>query len=414
MNNVNVCILTSSFPRSEEDPAGSFVYQLASSLANKGLDIKVLCPHDQGIAYREFRGKLTITRFPYFYPTQYQRLCYGNGILPNLKKSMLAKCQLPFFIMAQILYGLNFVNKNRIDIIHAHWSLPQGLTGIICKRISKIPCVITLHGSDVHGLRYPGLRWLNSAVINHSDVCTANSRETARMAQHFSMKQDIVVVPMGVNPRFWSAGRDRHLQKPPSRIEAPRILYAGRLIDLKGVDYLIQALPAVLKAFPDTQLLVVGSGPMKDALINLSTRLNLTDKVIFIDTVSQEKLLDYYLSASLFVLPSIVNEKGLTEGLGVVLLEAMACGIPVVGSNVGGIPDIIKDGETGLLARQKEPDSLAQKITRIFSDASLRHKLVKNAYKMVEKRFLWDGISEKFIEIYRGVLNRSGRGAGVS
>jgi glycosyltransferase involved in cell wall biosynthesis len=87
----------------------------------------------------------------------------------------------------------------------------------------------------------------------------------------------------------------------------------------------------------------------------------------------------------------------------------MACGLPVVGSDVGGIPDIIKDGETGLLARQKEPDSLAEKITRIFSDAPLRRKLVENGYQMVAKNFSWDTISEKFIGIYQEILSRSGR-----
>jgi glycosyltransferase involved in cell wall biosynthesis len=410
MNNVKVCILTSSFPRDEEDPAGPFVYQLATSLANKGLNIEVLCPHDHGFAYTEYRDKLSITRFPYFYPTKYQSLCYGYGILPNLRKSMLARCQLPFFIMAEILYCLRLVNKNSVDIIHAHWSLPQGLTAIICKRISKIPCVTTLHGSDIHGLRYAGLKWLNAKVIKHSDACTANSSETARMAQHISMKDDIAVVPMGVNPRFLSAARGRNAQQTGSEAGEKRILYAGRLIDLKGVGYLIRALPAVLKKFSETKLVVVGSGPMKDDLMNLSARLNLSDKVIYIDKVPQEKLLEFYTSANLFVLPSIVNQKGETEGLGVVLLEAMACGLPVVGSAVGGIPDIIKDGETGLLARQKEPDSLAEKITKIFSDASLRRKLVENGYQMVEKNFSWDTISEKFIEIYREVLSRSGRG----
>ncbi len=410
MNNVKVCILTSSFPRDEEDSAGPFVYQLAASLANKGLDIEVLCPHDHGFPRTEYRGKLSITRFPYFFPTKYQRLCYGYGILPNLKKSLLARCQLPFFIMAEILYCLKMVNKHSFDIIHAHWSLPQGLTGIICSQISKIPCIITLHGSDIHGLRYPGLKWLNAKVIKRSDACTANSSETARMAHHISMKDDIAVVPMGVNPCFLSAAHGGNAHQTGAKAEEKRILYAGRLIDLKGIDYLIRALPAVLKQFPETQLLVVGSGPMKDDLVNLSNSLNLAERVAYIDAVSQEELLDYYTSADLFVLPSIVNAKGETEGLGVVLLEAMACGLPVVGSAVGGIPDIITDGETGLLARQKEPDSLAEKITKILSDSPLRRKLVENGYRVVQKKFSWDKISEKFIEIYQEVLSRSGRG----
>ena len=405
---MKICILTSSFPRNEEDPAGPFVYQLATSLANKGLRIEILCPHDYGFPYTEYRGKLSITRFPYFYPAKYQRLCYGYGILPNLRKSLLARCQLPFFIMAEVLYCLRLVNKKSIDLIHAHWSLPQGLTGIICKRISKTPCVTTLHGSDIHGLRSPGLKWLNAKVLKYSDACTANSSETARMAQHVAMEDDIAVVPMGVNPRFVPAAREGDRRQTGSEAGEKRILYVGRLIDLKGVDYLIRALPKVLKIFPETKLVVVGSGPMKDDLMNLSDRLNLSDKVIYIPKVPQEKLLEFYTSANLFVLPSVVNEKGETEGLGVVLLEAMACGLPVIGSAVGGIPDIIKDGETGLLARQKEPDSLAEKITKLFSDAPLRRKLAENGYKMVEKNFSWDTISEKFIQIYQEVLSRSG------
>jgi glycosyltransferase involved in cell wall biosynthesis len=408
MNNVKVCILTSSFPRDKEDPAGPFIYQLAASLAKKGLKIEVLCPHDHGYPYTEYRDNMSITRFPYFYPTKYQRLCYGYGMLPNLRKSMLARYQVPFFIMAQILYCLRLVNKHRFDIIHAQWSLPQGLTGIICKHIFKIPCITTLHGSDIHGLKYPGLKWLNAKVIKHSNACTANSCATAQMAEDISMRDNIAVVPMGVNPRFLSATRGRNTQGSVSVTGQKRIVYAGRLIDLKGVDYLIQALPAVLKVFPETKLFVIGSGPMKDDLVTLSNRLNLADKVTYIDSVSQEKLLEFYVSADLFVLPSIVNQKGETEGLGIVLLEAMACGLPVIGSDVGGIPDIIKDGKTGLLARQKEPESLAEKITKIFSDAPLRRKLVENGYQMVEKNFSWDTISEKFIEIYREVLSRSG------
>jgi glycosyltransferase involved in cell wall biosynthesis len=408
MNNLKVCILTSSFPRDEEDPAGPFIYQLAASLAKKGLKIEVLCPHDHGYPYTEYRDNMSITRFPYFYPTKYQRLCYGYGMLPNLRKSMLARYQVPFFIMAEILYCLRLVYKRRVDIIHAQWSLPQGLTGIICKQILKIPCITTLHGSDIHGLKYPGLKWLNAKVIKHSNACTANSCATAQMAKDISMRDNIAVVPMGINPRFLSATRGRNTQRSASVNGQKSIVYAGRLIDLKGVDYLIRALPAVLKEFPKTKLFVIGSGPMKDDLVTLSNRLNLADTVTYIDKVPQEKLLEFYASADLFVLPSIVNEKGETEGLGVVLLEAMACGLPVIGSAVGGIPDIIKDGDTGLLARQKEPESLAEKITQIFSDESLRRKLVENGYQMVEKNFSWDTISEKFIELYREALNRSG------
>jgi glycosyltransferase involved in cell wall biosynthesis len=112
----------------------------------------------------------------------------------------------------------------------------------------------------------------------------------------------------------------------------------------------------------------------------------------------------YFLTARLFVLPSIVNEKGETEGLGVVLLEAMACGLPVIGSRVGGIEDIIKDGETGLLARPKDSQDLADQIIRLLSDEKLRKKVVKNAHNLISTKFSWKVVANHFIDIYRDAL----------
>jgi glycosyltransferase involved in cell wall biosynthesis len=143
---------------------------------------------------------------------------------------------------------------------------------------------------------------------------------------------------------------------------------------------------------------------MKDDLLTLSRCLHLGSKVIFIDKVPQKELPRMYSSASLFVLSSIVNEKGETEGLGVVLLEAMACGLPVIGSNVGGIPDIIKDGETGLLTRQKDPDDIAEKIIKLLSDEKLRDKVVENGLNLVKQNFSWEIISDKFLKIYHDVI----------
>ncbi len=226
------------------------------------------------------------------------------------------------------------------------------------------------------------------------------------MAELISGRCNIAIVPMGVSPCFFREVRRHDAEGIGSASSQKRIVYAGRLIELKGVNYLVQALPGVLNNFPEAELIIVGSGPMKDDLVELSNRLNLGNKVVCIDKVPQEKLLEIYSSASLFVLPSIVNKKGETEGLGMVLLEAMACGLPVIGSNVGGIPDVIKDGETGLLARQKAPESLTEKITLVFSDTYLRQRLVENGYRFVKENFSWDVIAEKFIGIYRETLGR--------
>jgi glycosyltransferase involved in cell wall biosynthesis len=135
--------------------------------------------------------------------------------------------------------------------------------------------------------------------------------------------------------------------------------------------------------------------------------LALQEHVIFIDEVPQEELVAFYSMADIFVLPSIVNENGETEGLGVVLLEAMACGLPVIASNVGGIPDIIKDGETGLLVRQKDARSLSDQIIRLLSDDNLRKEVLINGQNLIKAEFSWEIVTDKFIEIYREVLRRN-------
>ncbi len=403
---MRICILTSSFPRFKGDSAGIFLYHLCSWLTRKGVEIEVVAPHDSDFKFTESLGKIHINRFPYFYPLKFQQLCYSSGILKNIKKNILAKIQLPLFVVLEIVYTFWIIKKKNIDIIHAHWSLPQGLVGILCKQLFQIPCITTIHGTDVHRFKFSFFKNLNAFIINRSNICTANSRATSKIAQTISDTKKIEIIPMGVDTSFFNKNKRSGSIKDKYGIEGNVILYVGRLIDWKGIDYLINAMPRVIDAVPKTKLFIVGSGPLKNVFVQLSERLNIKKNIIFIDAVSQIDLIDFYALADLFVLPSIINDKGETEGLGVVLLEAMACGVPVIGTNVGGIRDIIKDGKTGLLARQKDSDDLALKINRLFSDEQLKIKIVENGFKLIEDKFTWDVVSDRFIQIYTDVIKR--------
>ncbi|MBW2019667.1 MAG: glycosyltransferase family 4 protein [Deltaproteobacteria bacterium] len=404
---MKVCILTTSFPRFKEDSAGIFIYNLSCWLSKRGIKIEIISPHDYGCKYSETWDGIRIHRFPYFYPHRYQRLCYRAGILQNIKRDILAMIQLPPFIIAQILYSLWIIKKGNFDVIHAHWLLPQGLIGIFCKGIFKIPCITTIHGSDIYGFKSPWLKALNAKVIKYSDICTANSKATARAARKICERKNVEIIPMGVEHiNLFGKSSNAGIMRRALGINGRVVLFIGRLIDLKGVDYLIKALPHVLQRCPDIKVLLVGSGPQKEYLVKLSKDLGLGNSVFFLDKVPPEETLKFYSLASLFVLPSIVNERGETEGLGIVLLEAMASGVPVIGSNVGGIPDIIKDGETGLLARQKDHNDLAKKMIRLLTDEELRNKLIENGFESIKEGFSWEVISDRFIKIYQEVTRR--------
>lgn len=400
---LRILILTSSFPRFLGDSAGVFIWHLCKELQTLGLEIGVVAPHDYGCKRHEAWKGIEIFRFPYFYPLKLQKLCYGSGILKNINKNYLAFIQLPFFIISEIHYALRITRRRRFDLVHAHWSLPQGLTGLWLRRFCGIPCVISMHGSDIYGLRAPLIRDLNRKVILESNACTANSKATADAAQKVTKRKDISVIPMGVNVDFFESAR-RITNAPEA--SGPIILYVGRLIDWKGIQYLLDALPIVIAVHPKATLLIVGSGPSRNDLMELSSRLNLNDHVQFVDDISQKELLRYYSMADVFVLPSVVTDSGETEGLGVVLLEAMACGVPVVGSAVGGIPDIVQDGETGLLALQKHPEDLANKIHRLLTDEDLRKKVIEKGFQFVRQEFSWDVVARKFKGIYDELLSQ--------
>jgi glycosyltransferase involved in cell wall biosynthesis len=398
---LRILVLTSSFPRFPGDSSGVFILSLCKELQKLGIELEVVAPHDHGCERHELWGRIRISRFPYFYPPKLQRLCYGAGILKNMKESTLALMQPPFFLLAELSCAFWIAQKRKFDLVHAHWSIPQGFIGLFLKRLGGIPCVTSLHGSDVYGLGAALLRGLNRRVILGSDACTANSRATAAVAHRVSGRKDISVIPMGVNVDFFKSAHSW-------TNNGPNILYAGRLIEVKGVQYLIEALPRVLEMHPRAKLIIVGSGPLKSRLLELSGRLHLQNQVQFIDDVPQEELVRYYSMADVFVLPSVITDEGETEGFGVVLLEAMACGVPVIGSAIGGIPDIIEDGETGLLAQQKNPGDLAEKINRALADKELHQRLSRRGHDFVKERFSWPLIAKKYLEVFTSVLEKGG------
>jgi len=398
---LKICLLTSSFPRYIGDSAGIFLYHLAKHLALKGMDVSVLTPHDADYKTFEVFKKLTIRRFRYFIPTRLQQLCYRSGILNNIKSQPFTLFQVPLLIISELLSVAHLVKSHQIDVVHAHWTFPQGLVAIVNKRLQKTPCVVTLHGSDVHGLKHPLFSALNGLVARQSDVCTANSAATRNAVTDLNARKNISIIPMGVDPSLFKKS-NAGTQKIRDSIHAKGkiILYAGRLIRIKGVDQLISAMPAVIQKHPQAKLVIVGNGPERNNLLALSKKFGLENNTIFRKEMSQNRLVEWYSASDIFVLPSVLNPSGEKEGQGVVVLEAMACGLPVVGSKVGGIPSIIKNEKTGMLAKPGNPEDLSKKMCILLDNDGLREQIIENARQMVLQQFTWESIAEKFIKLY--------------
>ena len=397
-------VIVSRYNRDIFDPGG-FVTELSEWISRKGFNVSVLAPHNYNLKFAENINDIKVYRFPYFFPLKYQKVAYGPGILDNIKKSLLARIQVPFFIFFELLYSFRIIKMNKINIIHSHWIIPQGLIGAICSKFYNIPHVATVHGSDAHLLKNNRiLRIIHSFIDKNTDKITVNSTYTKNIIIEIfdKINQDkIEIIPMGIDLRRFSLKQESNIKKLYKADNL--LLYVGRLIDWKGVKYLVEAMEIVIDKYPKTKLLIVGDGPEKPFLEKIVSKLKLMNIVYFIGEINITVVPKYYSAADIFIIPSIVAE-GHTEGLGVVTIEAMACGTPAIGSNVGGIPDVIKDGYNGFLVAEKSHEELAIKIVQLLSDKELERKFIRNGLKTVKEKFSWDLISDKFIELFQ-VLN---------
>jgi phosphatidylinositol alpha-1,6-mannosyltransferase len=240
-------------------------------------------------------------------------------------------------------------------------------------------------------------------------MATANSKATISKAIKLGCHPEKLKLIFfgGVDSNRFNPNNDGNLIREKYQIGNKRmILCTGRFIERKGHQYLIRSMPEILSEIPDTKLVLIGRGPLKDFLERLVMKLGLKSSVIFTDFVPQEELPLFYAAADVFVLPAIVDSKGDTEGgHGIVIIEAMASRKPIVATNVGGIPDIIIPEKTGLLVNQKDSHALAKAIIRVLTDRNLSNKISENGYKLARQDLLWDATARKFTEIYSQVVN---------
>lgn len=147
---MKILVTASTFPRWENDTEPPFVFLLSTHLAQLGHKILVLAPHFKGAKFHEQMENIEVYRFPYFFPFSFQKLCYEGGIVANMKKSILAKLQAPLLCISEFIYMIFLIIKEKPDLIHAHWIVPQGLVGSLVSKLLSIPLAITAHGTDIY------------------------------------------------------------------------------------------------------------------------------------------------------------------------------------------------------------------------------------------------------------------------
>lgn len=396
-NKKNVLVVASGFPTRLDDFYSRFIYDLSRGLT-EDFNMIVSAPYTQGVKKKEKWNNLIIYRFKYFWPFRYQKVCYKGGILFNIERNKFLIFVLPFLFISQFFKIIYLIKKEKIDLIHAHILLPSGLTAGLAAKICQKPLIVTAHGSDILVLK--GRIWdkIKKLVINLADCITVAGPKIAQELTKIQLvsSRKIFTIPMGVETSlFIFRLNQKKVTGPIEKLSRPILLFVGRLNRLKGVRYLINALPIILKKFPCANLVIIGSGSEKSRLKSLVYDLGLKEKVFFWGSLSNKELPYYYSQADVFILPS------LSEGMGISALEAMSSGCPVVATRIGGLPDVIKDKQNGLLIRPRSSKEISRAVIKILLDNYLRDSLIKQARRTVEQKYDWQIVTNRFKNLYK-------------
>lgn len=358
----------------------SFVWQVARGLTQHGVRTTIVA--GDGNIRRAYEN-VRVRTFPFIARERLRNI-------PGLKKQ---------YTLTKLAERLSFANhvrafmqREKFDLIHIQkpYDLPAAAW---FKRNSTTKIVFGCHGTDF----FP----FDTRFVNVSDIAVSCSAFNANQVRdHYGISPRVVY--NGIDPeQFFPGTPDAALRKKiagDARKEAAIILYAGRLVRWKGVQYLIDA-TALLAKTREVTLLIAGEGEYRATLEQRARDLGISDHVKFLGYISADALAPYYAIADVVALASYANET-----FSIMSAEAMACARPVVGSRFGGIPEVIADGESGFLAEPESANDFAEKFSRLLDDPDLRERFGNCGRERVLKLFTWNAVTERVLGAYKMIL----------
>jgi teichuronic acid biosynthesis glycosyltransferase TuaC len=393
------------YPNKANYNSGTFIHNQIRSLGKKDCLINVISPIPYSPKVLRFRPRWTsyglipehevIDGISVYYP-RYLRLpgkrfhglsCYS--MTWGIEKSM-----------------HSIITEFRPHAIHAHMATPVGYVGLILKKKYHLPLICSLRGSDVH--TYPNFgrlsMHLTAKVLSETDqlvsVSSALKTEVETIAKP---KEEIKVVYNGCDINaFKFNGRDRNAIRNKMQLSAQDkvIIFVGGIVRSKGIYELVNAFINLVNKYKHLHLIILGNGPEYTTIKNIAFFKGLTNKIHLAGNIPHDEISQWLSASDIFVLPSY------NEGLPNAVLEAMACSLPVVATKVGGIPEAIEDGQSGMLILKEDTDSLRKAICHLLNNEELAKQMGRNGRRIVEQQFSWPKNAEKMLQIYGEVIGR--------
>lgn len=402
-------MLTSSYPKFRGDTTAPFVESIATHIAAQDVEVHLVLPEHRELK----RGALEdgVHFYPYRYAPRADWTVWGYAESlradVQLKRGVYALA--PLVLASSLRTMLALTARNKFDLVHAHWVLPNAPAAALVARRRGLPLVISLHGSDVFVAEKAApfreaARW----CFARASAITACSDDLLNRALALGADESkMSLIPYGADAKIFRASTTA-AQRVREQLrlcgDEVMLLAVGRMVYKKGFEFLVAAMPEVLQHAPNVRLVLVGYGDLRDELQARAHALDLNSQVIFAGRVPRQDIPAYFAAADVVVVPSVRDAAGNMDGLPNVALEAMAAGKPLVASNLAGFPDVIDDGENGLLVAEKDPHALAGAILTLARDPALRRRLGQAGRVKVHSALNWENVARRFIDVYQQVV----------
>ena len=404
---MKICLLTHSYPRFPNDITAPFVESTAETLQKHGVDVTVLTPDTPKFARTPADHSVNLQTYRYFFPRQLQRLGYANTLVNDCELKRYVYLLAPFMFLSGIFHLFRLHRKHSFDVLHTFWLLPNGFIGAVVSKLCKTPLMIALRGSDIfiskQNLVFRAIaRW----TLKQATMVTTVTPTFFRDLEDFGVpKEKRRLIPNGSHPSLFPMPLSSQLNALHQQLSIPEgdaIVFAlGRIVLKKGFDILIQALPLVKEKVPNVTLIIGGDGTDLSRLKIIAKDLGVSDSVRFPGTISRADVPTYFHLCDIFTLPAVFDPKGNVDGCPNVILEAMACGKPVVASGISGIPVVVKDSETGILVEEKNITQLAEALVALLTDKPRREQLGCAGQQRILNELTWDKAIEQIKDVYQ-------------
>jgi len=306
-------------------------------------------------------------------------------------------------ILLYTIFGMykfrKLVKQKDYDLTHSFFSIPAGIISLFGKKVYGIPYVVSLRGSDVPNYDPYKLNYIHKISKPLTKFIWQNAIKTVALSnglKDLALKTyptlNIAVVYNGIDTTIFKRLRRKN------ESDNVKLICVARVLKRKGIHHLLLALSQM--NLNNVELLIVGTGNFENDLKGLSAKFNLDETISFYGYCDNNKLPELYSDADIFVLPS------LTESFGIVFAEAMACGLPIIGTTAGGIPEVVRNGENGILVPPGNVNKLKNALVMLINDKELRKKSGEKSIEIVQENFTWDKIARDYLRIYKKCLNR--------